>query len=668
MMNLLQFFESLIQPFASAKENLKAPQADEAPPKRLLPFLWFYARQAKGLFIALLIIGFLSAYLEILLFTFIGDLVDMVGASPSPAEFFSRYQGALIWMLFIILVARPLVSILHDLLMNQALTTNFTSLIRWQQHRYLLRQSVRFFHDNLSGGIANRVMHTGRSLRDVVVSSTNFLWRVVVYALTTVVLFASLNIWLTLPLIIWLILYGLMLRYFLPKTRARSHLAARSRSRLMGYIVDSYSNITTLKLFSHSEREEEEALKRMAHQTRTALDSTRLITGLNVTLTLLNSLLIGAMVVVSLLLWQRELISAGAIAFALSLIIRINSMSTWIMGLISGIFENIGSLQDGIPIMTHPHEIRDAPHAKTLVVSAGAIHFNNIEFNYHKKGATGDNHQRGNNKQYQQPPHYQQGSPIYKGFTLALTGGEKIGLVGPSGAGKSTLVNLLLRLYEVQAGEITIDDTPITDVTQESLRGNIGVVTQDTALLHRSIRENLLYGNPTATDAELWEILQETKADEFVKELIDPYGNKGLDALVGENGVKLSGGQRQRIAIARVLLKNAPILILDEATSALDSESEAVIQEYLGRLMAGKTVIAIAHRLSTVAQMDRLVVIDEGRIVEEGTHQALVNKEGLYASLWHLQKGHLQKGGEERKEKANLKEEEREVSLKASNL
>lgn len=606
-MKKLNFFEKIIDPFKTAP--------DITPPKNLLGFYWFYLKQVKIPFIALFIVGFFVAILEIVLFQYIGKIVDIIQSVNNPTELFDQYQSTFIWMLIVIILIRPTVSLIHNLLMNQVITTNFTSLIRWQQHNYLIKQSVNFFHSNFSGGIASRVMSTGQSIRNSVLMLTDSMWRVGIYAITTIVLFMELNFWLAMPVILWIIAYTFLLKYFLPKTRERSHLSAKSRSRLMGHIVDTYSNIMTLKLFAHSAREREKTQQLMTHQTRMALNSTRLITALDFSLMVLNSLLIASTIIVALLLWQNALITAGAIAFTLSLVIRINTMSTWVMKVISSIFEDIGSIQDGIKIMTAEREIMDNAGAHALTVQQGTIHFSHINFAYHSE------------------------KPIYQDLDLTVQAGEKVALVGPSGAGKTTLINLLLRLYDVNAGTITIDGHDIRHITQESLRGNIGVVAQDTALLHCSIRENILYGYPAATDDMIANVLKQTKAHEFVYDLVDHYGNRGLDAIVGENGVKLSGGQRQRIAIARVLLKNAPILILDEATSALDSESESVIQEHLETLMEGKTVIAIAHRLSTISKMDRLVVIDQGKVVETGTHAQLIQSNGLYSSLWQLQQG-----------------------------
>ena len=613
-MKLLEIFESFIKPFK--------PHPDKAPPETLFAFYWHYVRQVKWVFVALLIIGFFVSILEIALFSYIGKIVDLVESVSSPSELWAEHKGAFIWMMVVIVIMRPIASLIHNLILNQALTTNFTSMIRWQQHRYVLKQSINFFHSSLSGGIASRVMNTGQAIRNSVIMSTDSMWRIVIYAITTLVLFFELNAWLTVPIILWIISYILLLCYFLPRTRKRSHRSAKARSKLMGHVVDSYSNITTLKLFSHSAKDENDARAVMQEQTDAALYSTKLSTGMDLCLMLLNSLLIASTVIVSLYLWGASLISAGAIAFTVSLVIRINTMSSWVMRVVSHIFEDIGSVQDGIKVIAQKREVVDAENAKSLKEVDGEIIFRAVDFNYHPT------------------------KPIYENLNLHIKAGEKIGLVGPSGAGKTTLTQILLRLYDVTGGEILIDGENINQFTQDSLRENIGVVTQEPALFHRSIRDNLLYGNHDATDEMLYEALRKTKADEFVRELVDQNGKRGLDALVGESGVKLSGGQRQRIAIARVLLKNAPILILDEATSALDSESEAVIQENLELLMQGKTVIAIAHRLSTIAKMDRLIVMDRGQIVEMGKHDELINAGGIYASFWEKQVSHPQGAAE----------------------
>ncbi len=607
-MKILEIFESFIQPFK--------PHPDKAPPQTLFAFYWHYVRQVKWIFVTLLIVGFFVSILEIALFSYIGKIVDLVESVKSPNELWALHKWEFIWMMMVIVLFRPIASLFHNLILNQALTTNFTSMIRWQQHRYVLKQSINFFHSSLSGGIASRVMNTGQAIRNSVIMSTDSMWRIVIYAITTVVLFFEVNAWLAVPILVWIAAYCILLWYFLPRTRKRSHRSAKARSKLMGHVVDSYSNITTLKLFSHSTKDEEDARAIMREQTDAALHSTKLSTGMDFCLMIINSLLIASTVILSLYLWGASLITAGAIAFTVSLVIRINTMSSWVMRVVSHIFEDIGSVQDGIKVIAQAREVNDAPDAKLLQKVAGEILFKDVDFNYHPA------------------------KPIYEKLNLHIKAGEKIGLVGPSGAGKTTLTQILLRLYDVKGGEISIDGKNITTFTQDSLRENIGVVTQEPALFHRSIRDNLLYGNHDATDEMIFEALKKTKADEFVRDLVDQNGKRGLDALVGESGVKLSGGQRQRIAIARVLLKDAPILILDEATSALDSESEAVIQENLELLMQGKTVIAIAHRLSTIAKMDRLIVMDNGKIVEMGSHQELVNNNGIYASFWKKQVGH----------------------------
>ncbi|OEO23890.1 multidrug ABC transporter ATP-binding protein [Pseudomonas sp. J237] len=603
---LFRFFESRVDVFKNT--------ADEAPPRSIAGFYWHYLKQVWPLFLALLIVGVFGALIEVSLLNFVAQLIDMAQATPS-SEFFSRYRNELLWMLCVVMIIRPVVFGLHDLLGNQAITPNLTNLVRWQSHRYVLKQSLRFFQNDFAGRIAQRIMQTGPSLRDSAMQVIEALWHVVIYAAGALYLFAEADWRLMVPLLVWILAYCLLLTYFVPRIKQRSATASAARSKLMGRVVDGYSNISTLKLFAHTREEQNYARSAMQELLDKVRIQTRTVTALDVSVTAINGLLIGATGALALWLWSNQLISTGAIALALGLVIRINSMAEWIMWVVNGIFENVGTVQDGMKAIVQPREVQDREDAQPLNVRHGSVQFDSIGFHYGK--TTG----------------------VISDLSLHIDAGEKIGLIGPSGAGKSTLVSLLLRLYDLQAGRILIDGQDIANVTQESLRAQIGVVTQDTALLHRSIRDNLRYGRPAASDSELDAAMRQAHAEEFIKALDDNQGGKGLDAQVGERGVKLSGGQRQRIAIARVLLKDAPILVLDEATSALDSEIEVAIQESLDTLMQGKTVIAIAHRLSTIARMDRLVVIDQGHIVETGTHAELIAKGGLYARLWQHQTG-----------------------------
>ena len=603
---LFRRFESLIDVFK--------PSPDVEPPAGMLAFYAHYLRQVWPLMIAVLVVGFVAALIEVALFSFLGQLIDMTQTTPS-GEFFQQHQGTLLWMLLVALVIRPLVFGLHNLLTHQTINPGLTNLIRWQNHRYVLKQSLGFFQNDFAGRIAQRIMQTGPSLRDSAMQVVDALWHVTVYAASALYLFAAADLRLIAPLLLWIIGYCAALWYFVPRIKERSAQASAARSKVMGRVVDGYSNIATLKLFAHTQVEE--------HYTRDAIQEllgkvrlqSRIITTLDFLVTCLNGMLIVGTGALALWLWSQALISTGAIALALGLVIRINGMAEWIMWVVNGIFENVGTVQDGMKTIVQPRQVLDQEQAKPLQVSRGAVQFDDIHFHY------GNSH------------------GVIGGLSLRVAPGEKIGLVGPSGAGKSTLVNLLLRLYDLESGRILIDGQNIAEVAQESLRAQIGMVTQDTSLLHRSIRDNLLYGKPDASEDELLEAVRKARADSFIPCLDDGQGGRGFDAQVGERGVKLSGGQRQRIAIARVLLKDAPILVLDEATSALDSEIEAAIQESLDTLMQGKTVIAIAHRLSTIARMDRLVVIDQGRIVETGSHTELIERGGLYARLWQHQTG-----------------------------
>jgi ATP-binding cassette subfamily B multidrug efflux pump len=603
---MLRFFETSLDPFREHDESM--------PPASLIGYYGRYCRQVWPFLAALMTISLIVSLIEVTILRFVGALVDMLRAT-SPDEALRAHGGEFLAMALLILIGRPLASFTHDLIVQQAIAPGMTNLIRWQTHRYVLRQSVSYFANDFAGRIASNIVQAAAALRDSVVQVIDALWFVTVFAFSALFIFARTDWRLACPLILWILIYVSVLSYFVPRIRRRSEALAHMRATLTGRIVDSYTNIQTVKLFAHLEREDEHARDALAEHTAAFHRQTRLITFLNLTVSVSNAILLVSVGVLAVWLWARGAVSLGDIAVATGLALRVTIMSGWVMWTSIGIFDNIGQVQEGMRTIARPHALVDRVDARPLTASKGAIRFENVRFHYGKAGGVIDD------------------------FSLAIQPGEKVGLVGRSGAGKSTLVNLLLRFYDVEGGRILIDGQDIALATQESLRQQIGMVTQDTSLLHRSIGENIRYGRPDATDEAVIAAARQAHAHDFVMGLTDPDGRKGYDTLVGERGVKLSGGQRQRIAIARVLLKNAPILVLDEATSALDSEVEAAIQENFQTLMQGKTVIAIAHRLSTIAAMDRLIVLEDGDIAEIGTHQELLARGGIYAGLWRRQSG-----------------------------
>ncbi|MCR4281509.1 MAG: ABC transporter ATP-binding protein/permease [Bauldia sp.] len=603
---MFRFFETLIDPFR--------PHDPSMPPQTLGGFYWHYARQVWPALLALMGIGFVVAMIEVSIFRYVGSIVDLLKTT-SPTRVFADYGPTFLWMGFVIVVARPIATIIHDLLVQQTLAPSFTNLVRWQTHRYVLRQTVGFFTNDFAGRIAAKIVQTGPALRESVVQVCDALWFVTIYSTTSLVLFARLDLWLAVPLLIWIAAFVAVLAYFVPRIRRRSTIVSEARSMLTGRIVDSYTNIQTVKLFAHTTREDDYARDAVADHTGKFRASTRLITAMSSTVVTMNGLLIAGTMWLCIYLWTTDILSLGAITVASGLAIRIATMSGWIMWTSIGIFDNVGAVYEGMETIARPQDLVDKPDAMELKVTRGEIRFENVTFHYGRK------------------------SGIIENLSLTIAPGEKVGLVGRSGAGKSTIASLLLRFYDVEGGRIVIDGQDIVSVSQDSLRSQIGLITQDTSLLHRSVRDNILYGRPDAGDEAMRDAARQARAEEFVPGLSDHWGRIGFDAHVGERGAKLSGGQRQRVAIARVLLKDAPILVLDEATSALDSEVEAAIQESFHKLMAGKTVIAIAHRLSTIAAMDRLVVLDRGQIVEMGTHAELIQRGGLYAALWSRQSG-----------------------------
>lgn len=605
------WLESLVDPFP--------PERPPMPPQGFAAFCWHYTRPFWKLILVSTLLSAVIALLEVYLFAFLGDLVDLL-TTADRATFWQEHGNRLMLMGGIALLALPLLNFLSEAVVHQGLRGNYAMRIRWVAHRYVLRQSMDFFANDFAGRVATKVMQTALGVRDAVMRLTEGIVYVVIYFLGALLLVASADRWLMMPLLVWLVGYIAAGWYFIPKLGKLSADQADMRSLVTGRIVDSYTNIPTVKLFAHADREDAYAREGMEWMLESVQRSMRMSTLLTTTLQMLSGFLIFAMGAMSVWLWHQGSITTGAIAFAVGLTLRLQGMSQWIIWEMAALFEDVGVIQDGIETIARDRGIKDAPDAKPLAVTEGAIRFEDVSFNYGK-------------------PLGARERPVLDHLSLNIAPGEKVGLVGRSGAGKSTLTSLLLRFYDTEGGRILIDGQDIAHVTQDSLRAAIGVVTQDTSLLHRSVLDNIRYGKPDASMAEIETAAHKAHADEFIAALIDPKGRRGYEAHVGERGVKLSGGQRQRIAIARVLLKNAPILVLDEATSALDSEVEQAIQENLYALMEGKTVIAVAHRLSTIAAMDRLVIMDKGVIVEQGTHRELLDRGGLYASLWQRQSG-----------------------------
>ncbi|TOG25258.1 ABC transporter ATP-binding protein [Vibrio parahaemolyticus] len=599
-------FEGFTEPFPKS--------TPDQPPSGIFAFLRHYTRGYEKPLIIMSLMSTIVAIVEVMLFGAMGQLVDWLSTS-NPETFLQDNRADLIFYGVLLLVVMPLLVVIYSLLVHQTLLGNYPMSIRWLAHRYLLNQSLNFYQDDFAGRVATKVMQTSLAVRETVMKSMDVFVYVTVYFTSMVVMLAAADWRLMIPMIVWLLVYIAIQIYFVPKLKDVASEQADARSTMTGRIVDSYTNIQTVKLFSHSQRETQYAEQGMKGFLNTVYRQMRLVTGFDVAVEISNYILVFSVAALSIYLWLDSAISVGAIAIAVSLALRVNGMSMWIMWEVGALFENMGTVVDGMKTLSKPIDIQDKPNAKDLVVSQGGIQFDNVSF------------------------HYGENKGVINHLNLDIKPGEKVGLVGRSGAGKSTLVNLLLRFHDVEEGSIKIDGQNIADVTQDSLRSKIGMVTQDTSLLHRSIRDNILYGNPTASEEELLKATKQAHAHEFIETLTDPFGNVGYDVQVGERGVKLSGGQRQRIAISRVLLKDAPLLVLDEATSALDSEVEAAIQESLNELMQGKTVIAIAHRLSTIAQMDRLIVLDKGNVVEQGTHQELIAHNGIYAQLWAHQTG-----------------------------
>ncbi|WP_176467011.1 ABC transporter ATP-binding protein [Vibrio metoecus] len=603
---MFQWFEKLTEPFPA--------QEPQTPPKSLVAFCRYYTQGFEKPLLLMSLLSACVAMAEVTLVRYMGEIVDIL--STQERHHFWEMHGERLWtMAALVLVVMPILALVHSMLLHQTILGNYPMSIRWSTHRYLLKQSIGFFQRDFAGRVATKVMQNANSVRETVLKLVDLSVYIAVYMVSMLIMIAEADKVLVVPILVWLLFYIAIQVYFVPRLKTISTDQANAQSQMTGRIVDTYTNITTVKLFSHSQRETTYAKAGMKQFLHTVYRQMRTLTSLLYSVDLINYLLLFSIAALSIQLWLAETVTVGVIAIGITIALRMQGMSKWIMWEIRALFESVGTVIDSMNTIANPVEIEDRPQAKSLQVKFGELSFSQVRFGYSAQ------------------------KTVFDDLNLVIQAGEKVGIVGRSGAGKSTLVNLLLRFYDVQSGQIRIDGQDISHVSQESLRRHIGMITQDTSLLHRSIRDNILYGDPDADQAAIEEAARQAHAHDFIQELQDEQGRTGYDVQVGERGVKLSGGQRQRIAIARVLLKNAPILIMDEATSALDSEVESAIQENLHTLMAGKTVIAIAHRLSTIAAMDRLIVMDEGKIVEQGTHQELLAHKGIYAQLWAHQTG-----------------------------
>ncbi|MFT5158915.1 MAG: ATP-binding cassette subfamily B multidrug efflux pump [Paracoccaceae bacterium] len=604
---MFRFFENLVNPYEEYTDA-------DTPPATLFAFLNEYLRPLRKVLAWIVALTVIVGIIEIALIQFAGEIVDLLGSS-SPEQIFIDHGRTFLFLALFILIIRPIVQVVDAAFLNQSLMPNLGTLIRWRSHRHVLRQSVGWFENDFAGRIANRIMQTPPAAGEAIYQVFDAVVYAIIYLIGALWLLGHTDPRLAIPLVVWLVLYSLLIRWTIPRVGRASKEFSDARSEINGRIVDAYTNIQSVKLFAHNATEERYALEAIEAARQAFSRQMRLITLMELGLTVINGFLIVAVIGWAIVMWQQGITTIGTVAAASALTLRLNAMTGWIMWSLSSLFQNLGVVAEGMETIAQPIALLDKPNAPALKIKECAISIKKISHHYGRKSGGLDQ------------------------LSLDITGGEKVGVVGRSGAGKSTLVNLLLRFHDVENGEILIDGQDIRQIKQESLRQQIGMVTQDASLLHRSVRANILYGLPDATDEQVIQAAKRAEAHEFIQDLTDPKGHAAYDAEVGERGVKLSGGQRQRIALARVILKDAPILVLDEATSALDSEVEAAILDTLYGVMEGKTVIAIAHRLSTIARMDRIVVLDKGRVAEQGSHRELLAQKGLYAGFWERQSG-----------------------------